>query len=269
MGLKTKIEYADSTHSFWYGCDKISEGCQNCFAEKIYKRFMGKDFSKIIKSKNFDAPLKWKKPRVILVNDMSDFFHEKVDNLWRWGAIEVFLKSPQHIFLLLTKRPKNMYEFFNSRFIDADLKNVSKNIWLGVSVENQRTADERIPELLKIPHFKKWISFEPLLSMVNASRYLPCNSCNNDGFVEYGTPCSCGGINRGKYIDWIVAGAETGKGARPMQSDWAKNLLNQCKNAGVPFFMKQMTNRKPIPKDLMVREYPKEIGAITNADNKV
>ena len=98
MGLKTKIEYVTATHNFFYGCTKISEGCKNCFAERIYKRFWGKDFSKIVRAKNFDAPLKWKKPQVILVNDMSDFFHKDVPLEWQKKAIITMVLSKKHIF---------------------------------------------------------------------------------------------------------------------------------------------------------------------------
>jgi len=238
MGLKTKIEYCTATHNFWYGCDKISEGCKNCFAERIYKRFYknfggtSPDFSKIIKAKNFDAPLKWKKPQIILVNDMSDFFHKDVPVEWQSQALHLMNTCNNHIFLLLTKRPKNMAKFFSYR----DVSKIN-NIWLGVSVENQKTADERIPELLKIPHFKKWISFEPLLGEIDGTKlikWLP-------------------------KIDFAVVGGETGRGARHMNPNWAYNLMRRCQYASVPFFMKQMSNKAPIPKDLMVREYPNEL----------
>jgi protein gp37 len=113
MGLKTKIEYVTATHNFWIGgCEKISEGCKNCFAETMYKRFWGKDFSVPIKSKNFDAPLKWKKPQVILVNDMSDFFHKKISIHWKLDALKFMIENPKHIYLLLTKRPENIFEFY-------------------------------------------------------------------------------------------------------------------------------------------------------------
>ena len=240
MGLNTKIEYVSATHNFWMGgCDKISEGCKNCFAERLYKRFYGKDFSKPIKSKNFDAPLKWKKPQVILVNDMSDFFHKDVNYDWQVDAFRTMAGLRRHRFLLLTKRPINM-----ANFILKGIDNFKKlpiglftNIWLGVSVENQRTADERIPELLKIPHFKKWLSVEPMLDNIILHKHL-------------------------KDINWVVCGGETGTGARHMQADWAKYLKAQCKEANVPFFMKQMSNKEPIPKDLMVRQYPKEIEGV-------
>lgn len=250
MGLNTKIEYADSTHNFWYGCTKISEGCKNCFAERIYKRFYGNNFNELKERyRNFDAPLKWKKPRVILVNDMSDFFHDDVPLEWQEKAFEIMWNSSDnaHQYLLLTKRPKNMNLFFAKLYrkyprLYSFSKELKNNIWLGVSVENQKTADERIPELLKIPYFKKWISFEPLLEMIDTSRYL-------------------------HKINWAIVGGETGirigvSSLRFIQ--WAKYLKEQCKSACVPFFFKQMPCKGVIPKDLMVREYPKEIRGIND-----
>lgn len=231
MGLKTKIEYVSATHNFWYGCTKISEGCKNCFAERMYKRFWGKDFSKIVKSKNFDAPLKWKKPQLILVNDMSDFFHKDVPFNWFDEAIEIMASAHWHTFLLLTKRANNLKKLFK---INELKNNHIPNIWLGVSVENQKTADERIPELLKIPHFKKWISFEPMLDSIKIAQ----------------------------GVDWVVCGGETGKGARFMKPEWAIRLKEQCWRGKIPFFMKQMSNKAPIPKDLQVREYPTELKEI-------
>jgi len=250
MGLNTKINYVTATHNFWMGgCDKISEGCKNCFAERLYKRFYGKDFSKPIKSKNFDAPLKWKKPQVILVNDMSDFFHKDVNYDWQVDAFRTMAGLRRHRFLLLTKRPINM-----ANFILKGIDNFKKlpiglftNIWLGVSVENQRTADERIPELLKIPRFKKWLSVEPLIGEIDIQKHLIYGG-------DEGT--------NSPAIDWLVAGAETGIGARYMNPQYPAILLKQCKSASVPFFMKQMSNKEPIPKDLMVRQYPKEIEGV-------
>ncbi len=236
MGLKTKIEYlakGGSTHNFWIGgCDKASEGCKNCFAETMYKRFFGKDFSVPIKSKNFDAPLKWKKPRVILVNDMGDFCHHNICERMQLDALQVMFHSTRHIFLILTKRADELARIFT--IYGKAWRPFYSHIWLGVSVENQEQADKRIPELLKIPHFKKWVSVEPMLDRINI-RYDVAN------------------------LNWVVCGGETGKGARYMCDLWARELKDHCKKAGTPFFMKQMSNREPIPKDLMVREYPPEI----------
>lgn len=256
MGLKTKIEYLvknGSTHNFWSGgCNPISEGCRNCFAKRIYERFYGKDFSVPIKSKNFDAPLKWKKPRVILVNDMSDFFHKDVPFKWRMEAVLEMAMAKQHIFLLLTKRPENIHFLFNVFFRKSTEDQDFKNIWLGVSVENQKTADERIPELLKIPHFKKWVSVEPMLESINII----------DKISEKHFYSIHNAYDILPKINWLICGSETGQGARHMNPEWAKYLLYQCKSASVPFFMKQMSGKEPIPKDLMVREYPLEIESI-------
>jgi len=250
MGLKTKIEYVTSTHNFWYGCTKVSEGCVNCFAKRIYERFYGKDFSIPIKSKNFDAPLKWKKPRVILVNDMSDFFHEKVNDRWRLKAFDIFFKNPLHQYLLLTKRPKEAVKFFKKYsdltclFVKGYSISMLNNIYLGVSVENQRTADERIPELLEIPYFKKWLSIEPILSSMYLNLPEPTAKSR---------------------IHWVVCGGETGQGARIVSRRCFEGIICQCELAQIPFFMKQMPNREPIPNNLMIRQYPNDISEIMSS----
>jgi protein gp37 len=235
MGLNTKINYVSATHNFWYGCTKVSEGCQNCFAERQWKRFYKnyggtKDFTKLVRrQKNFDAPLKWKKPQIILVNDMSDFFHKDVPVSWILDAFKVMREAKQHTFLLLTKRPNIANDFFHN-YSCKDLE----NMWLGVSVENQKTADERIPELLKISIAGyKWLSIEPLLEEVTIRPYVD-------------------------QFHWVVCGGETGTGARAMQAEWALQIKNQCEYESVPFFMKQMSGRLPIPKNLNIRQYPEE-----------
>jgi protein gp37 len=238
MGLNTKIEYADSTWNPVRGCKKISEGCLNCFAEVWAKRY-GHDFSKIVRAADntFYAPLKWKEPQVILVCDLGDLFHESVRISEQLDVINLMLLSPQHTFLLLTKRPYNMSKFFKTFMKIKGKEKLLNNIWLGVSVENQKAADERIPELLKIPHFKKWLSVEPLLEEVTIRPYVD-------------------------QIDWVVVGGENAPKARYMQPEWALQIKNQCEYEIVPFFFKQMTNRAEIPKDLQVRQYPKEMKGV-------
>ena len=176
-------------------------------------------------------PLRWKKPARIFVNSMSDLFHEGVPDHFIGWVFGVMKGSPRHIFQVLTKRPERMRDY--CRDIGA-----LPNIWLGVSVENQETADERIPLLLETPAAVRWISCEPLLASVILRN-----------------------INR---LHWIVVGGESGPRARPMLLSWAMDLRYQCRMAGVPFFMKQgsqnnWTHWKDIskwPEPLQVREYP-------------
>jgi protein gp37 len=184
---------------------------------------------------------------------MGDIFHDDVRFDWQlqvWLQIEA---NPRHRFFMLTKRPERMKKFFDFLFRNpVEISGLKQpfNLWLGVSVENQRTADERVPILLQIPAAKSFVSVEPMLGSVDLSRRgmgLQCESCL-DRLVHW-----CGD----PVIDWIICGGETGPKARPMNPDWARLLRDQCHAAGVPFFFKQMSSKQSIPKDLMIREFPK------------
>jgi len=149
---------------------------------------------------------------------------------------------PQHVFQVLTKRAATMNNFLTAggmleRKTRAELPGLLwplPNVWLGVSVENQHFADERIPLLLATPAAVLWISCEPLLGPVNLPK------------IENGN----------SKIDWVVCGGESGPNARPMHPDWARSLRDQCQAAGVPFFLKQMDKKQSIPPDLLIREWP-------------
>jgi protein gp37 len=184
---------------------------------------------------------------------MGDLFHENVKEEWLRRIIFEMMRSPnKHTFLILTKRPKRMAEFINWYGQNAiwggprpGFLNDFPRIWLGVSVENQRTADERIPILLQIPAAKRFVSVEPMLQPINVMPYLLPKLKFNPLKVE------------SVRLDWVICGAETGPKARPMDRNWARSLKDQCKAAGVPFFFKQMSAKQPIPRDLMIREFPK------------
>ena len=230
MGDKSRIEWTDATWNPVTGCTKVSAGCKNCYAERLFPRvYPGRKFTDIqIHHDRLDQPLKWKKPRRVFVNSMSDLFHEDVP----FGFIdEVFMAmaaSERHIFQILTKRPERMVDYFAS-FDDLTRRDVLVNVWLGVSVENQDTLRDRLPLLWQVPAAKKFISCEPLLDAIRC---------------------------RWSDIDWVIVGGESGPKARPMDPEWARSIRDQCKEAGVPFFMKQMSGRAPIPDDLMIREWP-------------
>jgi protein gp37 len=185
--------------------------------------FRSKHFRPLLHPDRLYQPLHWRKPRRIAVCLMGDLFHEEVPSdfcLRIWQTMHSW-PCPLHTFFILTKRPKWMRAFVKSYWSGG-------NIWLGVSVENQTTADERIPILLGTPAAHCWVSIEPMLGPV---------------------------ILRSR-LDWVICGGESGPGARPMDPDWARSVRDQCRDAGVPFFMKQMSKRAPIPDDLMVREFP-------------
>lgn len=215
-----------------------------------------------------DQPLRWTKPRRIFVCAHGDLFHEGVPDAWIDRVFAVMALSPQHVFQVLTKRPERMREYLkgedylnrtahervadvaleicplnltleNAICIDPSVRGsravsfeswALPNVWLGVSVEDQATADERIPLLLDTPAAKRWISAEPLLGPLSF-RWAAWQKFKPEGRTGH-----LDGLER---LDWVVVGGESGRGARPMHPDWVRSLRDQCAAAGVPFFFKQ------------------------------
>ena len=239
MGGLTKIQWTDAVWNPVTGCTKVSAGCKNCYAEGIAKRFWGdRKFTDVqLHPDRLEQPLRWKKPRMIFVNSMSDLFHEDIPFEFITEVFSVIDRCKQHIFQILTKRPNIAIEYLSD--INGHLYSLPENVWLGVSVENQGTSDERIPSLLQTPAAVRWISAEPLLDRI---------SLQDDKRMYLDSV--------GADLDWVVVGGESGQRRRPIDLEWARNIRDQCKQAEVPFFMKQVDKIKPIPKDLMIREYP-------------
>ncbi|MDD5013480.1 MAG: phage Gp37/Gp68 family protein [Atribacterota bacterium] len=260
--MSNKIGWCEETWNPVIGCTKISEGCKNCYAEKFAYRLSkiaeyhttrtnretplaveyypdvinynsGKWNNKtsLIESA-LEKPFHWGKSRMIFVCSMGDLFHESTPFEWIDTIFKVMINNERHTFQILTKRPQRMLEYFNSFKKDQDFP--PENIWIGVTVENQEQADKRIPILLKIPASVRFISYEPALSEIDI----------NDG-LDY-----IGEDKRG--INWVIAGAETGIGARPMKKEWIESLYEQCNAANVPFFDKRNVlglNIKQFPKN--------------------
>jgi len=261
------------------GCSRVSEGCRNCYAEKMAARFSGpgQPYEGLAVMRNGHAawtgkvelvekhlldPLKWKKPLRIFVNSMSDLFHENVTDEMRDRIFAVMALCPQHIFQVLTKRPDRMLKYLSEAqhrlgeivFINA-LRGIGSidpesirypesrpwplpNVWLGVSVENQAAADERIPLLLRTPAAVRFVSCEPLLGPVS----LRTLGEEPEGYIDaLRGLISCDGRGTKEIGDlgWVICGGESGPGARPMHPDFARLLRDQCAAAGVPFFFKQ------------------------------
>ncbi len=262
--MPTKIEYVDEsinpirTKGGGWHCIKTSPGCKNCYAEKINLRFGDKlsylklpdrKVELILNQKALEKPLKWKKPKRIFVQDMSDIL---LAPAWMIDRIlEVVGACPQHTFHLLTKRPElydnKLYgQDDNSDYLFRTLGggDYYPNLWLGCSVENQKIADERIPHLLQMGHlYKLWVSVEPMLGPVDLRRWL--HSYTRDS--SQGWPCAWGdSINRKKPF-WVVCGGESGPGARPMSLEWVHQLRDQCLKVGTPFFFKGWGEWGPIP----------------------
>lgn len=226
----TKIEWAEKVWNPVTGCTPVSEGCGRCYAQRMANRLRGRcgypadePFRVAFHRDRLDEPQRWKKPHRIFVCPMGDLWHPDVLPEDRAAVIRATNLAPQHTYLFLTKRPERL---------DIDWSG-SPNLSIGTSVENQAAADERIPWLLKCPGAVRFLSCEPLLGPVNFQQWL--GTVHNDQF---------GGTQDEGYgpwvdgISWVVAGGETGPGARPMHPDWARSLRDQCQSAGVPFFFK-------------------------------
>lgn len=239
---KTKIEYLTHTwNPIAMKCTAMSEGCRNCWHLAMAKRLAKNPLIDegvraayaggipALDNKELEAPLHLRGPSRIGVQFMGDLFHEDIPSCLSsiWGVMK---RCPQHSFFILTKRPAGAKEAFDYTLFDDPLP----NIWLGVSVEDQKTADERIPILLQVPAAHRWVSVEPILGPVEIPEKVLC-------------PCSCfAGNPRIPHpdcadkpsIDWVACGGETGPKARPMHPDWVRSLRDQCQQAGVPFFFK-------------------------------
>ena len=207
-----------------------------------------------------DQPLRWKKPRRIFVVAHGDLFHENGWPMWIAKIFGVMAACPQHKFQVLTKRPERMLSWMTDPMIPRIVNSCREkfteyglsmpwplpNVWLGTSVENQPTVD-RLAYLRETPAAVRWVSFEPLLAPVDISTPRFHVSLPGDPFTPRYLP----------RLDWVVVGGESGPGYRPMNPEWARSIRDQCKAAGIPFFMKQMAGKAAIPADLMIREYPK------------
>lgn len=259
MADKTKIQWTDASWNPISGCTKVSPGCKHCYAERLWKRlsapnmpYHGREFTDVkCHPERLDQPLHWRKPRKVFVNSMSDLFHEDVSDDFILSVFAVMESAPQHIYQILTKRPDRMKRFMKLagpfvrvRGIDmlgSRYKGIlswpPNNIWLGVSIEDQPTADERIPILMEVPAAIRFVSAEPLLGPI----YLePFNG-----------------------INWVIVGSETGPRRRDTDLKDVRSIRDHCKTRGIPFFLKQLhiNNKKVVlPKLDGVRHaaYPHE-----------
>lgn len=247
MSDNTAIEWTEHTWNPWQGCTPVSEGCDNCYMVRAKRRW-GKDPLKVVRSSDaiFYQPTKkkWKAGDKIFTCSWSDFFHPIADP-WREEAWKLIRDRPDLIFQILTKRPEN---------IEADDRmelQRNKNVWLGVTAENQARADERIPILLGIPAAVRFVSLEPLLEPIDLRRWLHNGLCRVNERIADGSDIDAGThLDKGDCIctgpagrlNQVIVGAETGPGARPMNPDWARSVRDQCVAAGVPFFFKKDSN---------------------------
>lgn len=250
MGTNTGISWTDHTWNPWLGCRKTSTGCKNCYMYREQK-FHGKDPSTVVSSKTtYLAPLKWKEPARVFTCSYSDFFIEEADE-WRIGAWDIIRKTPHLTYQILTKRPERI-----SACLPPDWGSGWDNVWLGVTTENQEMADLRIPELLENEAKVFFVSYEPALSALNLEPYLQFPPFHENYKMTWG-------VNEFHGIDWIIIGGESGPGYRTMEISWAMNLINQCKDAEVPVFFKQIggwpdvrKNLDQWPDELKIQQFP-------------
>ena len=235
MSQLSSIEWTDATWNPVRGCTKISPGCKNCYAKTFAERFRGvpghpyeQGFDlRLVPEKLFE-PLKWKRPKKIFVNSMSDLFHPDVPDEFIVRVAEVMIQGDWHNYQVLTKRAERLEKLLNSKLKFAT---VSSHIWWGVSVEDRKHGIPRIEHLRNTPAAIKFLSIEPLLQDL--------------GLVNL------------KAIDWVIVGGESGRGARPMEQVWVQQLLRQCTKQKVTFFFKQWggTNKKAAGRILNGRTY--------------
>lgn len=262
VSANTKIEWTDTTWNPTRGCSLVSEGCRNCYAMKMAHRFNvpGRPYEGLTElgkhgptwtgevrlvPEVLDQPLRWRKPRRIFVNSMSDLFHHAVRSVDILRIFEIMERTKRHTFQILTKRPKLALAFCQQYGI-GDANEWPSNVWLGVSVEDQKTADERIPLLLQTPAAVRFVSAEPLLGPVDVCKLGDwfCERCDDylsASRVTFDETCdTCGdAVTWRGALDWAIVGGESGPGARPMHPDWARSIRDQCQAAGVAFHFKQ------------------------------
>lgn len=267
---KTSIEWTDTSWNPLRGCSRVSEGCRHCYAESVANRFKrpGMPYEGLIAPSGqwngkinlihskLREPFTWRKPRRVFVNSMSDLFHEKVPSHFIDDVFLVMAQCPEHIFQILTKRPERMREYFEGGELEnhlntsltiidnPDTKPIKwplPNVWLGVSVEDQQTADERLPDLLNCPAAIHWASVEPLLGPLDLSEYVKSLRWHVSD-----TPME-------SWLNWVVVGGESGCHARPMEAFWVRSLRDQCKTTHTPFFFKQWGEYMPDRKEKMIR----------------
>lgn len=241
----SKIEWTDHTHNEWIGCEKISDGCKHCYAEELMdKRYAkakwGANGTRTLTSiQNQNKPFSWNRKAEkegvrykVFAQNLSDTFEDREElEPWRIELFEKIASTPNLDWLVLTKRPEVANKFFQKYPQFEDLS----NLWLGVSVENQQAADERIPILLDLPAKVRFLSCEPLLGFINFDEWFACwNEYNGES-----SPWLPGKYKEEIGIDWVIVGGESGKNARPMHPDWVRSIRDQCQEAGVPFFFKQ------------------------------
>lgn len=237
MSEQSKIQWTEATYNPWHGCRKVSAGCKYCFMYRDKERY-GQDPTKIVRSKTkFYDPDKWKEPKLIFTCSWSDWFIEDADE-WRPEAWEIIKRNPHHTFQILTKRPERIQDHLPQDWGPRGYPNV----WLGTSVESQEQVD-RIRKLVKNPAAVHFVSYEPALGPLDlqGEYYF----VRRDGSYPFSGVPEHGRTKLIDVIDWLIVGGESGNDTgkylyRPCHVQWIRDIVNQCKEANVPVFVKQL-----------------------------
>lgn len=295
MSADTKIEWCHATFSPWRGCQRVSPGCEHCYAETLSARnpsvlgTWGPNGSRVIASESYwRQPLAWDRAaakagerRRVFCASLADVFEDREELVpSRHRLFRLIKATPWLDWLLLTKRPEIAHRLLPVEAREHGEHAFFPNVWLGVSVEDQQRADERIPVLLDTPAAVRFLSIEPMLGPVDLGPKMCCDGrdCACMG-KPTDLPLICGG-SCDNWIDWVIVGGESGPGARPCDIAWVRSIVAQCRAAGVACFVKQLgsvvgglgLSRAEVrmrskggdpdewPEDLRVREFPKEEG---------
>jgi protein gp37 len=279
MTNRSAIEWTQATWNPVTGCDRISPACDRCYALTLAKRLKamgqphyqtdghprtsGPGFGVATHLEALTVPLGWRRPRLIFVNSMSDLFHARVPDTFIAQVFAVMAAANHHTFQVLTKRPRRMARLLSTRAFPKQVFDLAAarygadvltwpmpNLWLGTSVETQKYADQRIPSLLEVPTVIRFLSCEPLLGPLDLRPWLPpvqptctwpsepLTDTDRQAVATFGYQLRRMGGH--PAIDWVIAGGESGPGARPMRLDWVRALREQAAAAGVAFFCKQL-----------------------------
>lgn len=240
MAENSKIEWTTHTFNPWIGCQKVSPGCDNCYAEAMMdKRYHKVEWGphgerKRTSEANWKLPLRWAKaaratgerPRVFCAS-LADVFDNQVPNIWRSDLFALIEQTPELDWLLLTKRPENIGKMLWPKWDFG----IPRNIWLGTTCEDQAAFNRRWPILEQFHVRVRFISYEPAIGELTMA-------------------------NHKIKPDWLICGGESGQGHRAMPAQWAYLIMDECAEHFIPFFFKQMAGKKPIPDDLLIREFP-------------
>ena len=279
---KTKISWCDETINPVTGCTPVSEGCAKCYAASIAKRFWGeRKFSDIqFNPARLNQIEKMRKPKRIFMDSMGDLFHDGVSIFWIRKILLTCASTRRigHKFLFLTKRAERMQSVLQglinigTTFHEGCTGRLPSFFHFGITAENQARLDERIPHLMKCPAAVNFVSLEPLLGEIvfedDWTRHGTCPECEGEVRVDEDGCCvSCGSDTELIYTiapDWVIVGAETGPGRRPCKLEWIKSIVRQCKDAGVPVFVKSFVDERGkvvkdpnrFPDSIRFREFP-------------